>query len=121
LAINSIQFDRFGNLIFMGSIPDVDLDRMEVSDIPEISTKPYKYTTATDQLAELSVLERHFGDILELYVTPDGNSAILHKYNYDMEVASLIDGESVTVGKYNVYGQFNYNGNSLGLLSVDYE
>lgn len=120
-AISSLQFDRFGNLVFLGAIPDVDLNRIPVEELPEVYVKPYRYSFSENKLIELSALEKQYGDILDLQVAPDGNTAIVHRYNYDMEVVSLLDGSAVTLGKYNNFGEFNYNGNMVGVLNVDYE
>lgn len=120
LNISGLQFDRYGNLVFIGAIPDAELAQIVPEEMPEIVTRPYKYDFVTAKLVELEMLKNHYGDIMTLRVVPDGNSVLLQKFNSDQVIVSLLNGDSTTIGRYNGVAGFDYLGTKLGLLEIDF-
>jgi len=116
--ITNMQFDRKDELVFLGTQYKSNLDK-QAQDPNNFIAKPYKYSIADSKTEEIKVLQPYYGNIVDFYLTPDGNNILIHGFNYDYILVSLLNAKSAIVGNFQRFGQFNYSGDMIALSSFD--
>lgn len=125
LNIYSLQFDRLGNLIFLGNTPNEQLVGVPATERSETITKAYQYDFKQTKLLELANLSGHYADLVGLASAPKGNTVLLQKFSGDYVLAALDSSEASPLGQFYGFGGFSYSseyfsGSAINFDEVDF-